>query len=171
MRGPDPPHHCSWYPSCAQTVPFYSASICFFQYGEVINSINPRDAYMHHWPGSPLTRVLTCCLLSAKPLPGTIFILYSTPLGINCSEFLVMSKKMDLEMIWKIRVIFSRPHCALIYIATTTVIYPPNGYTCNRVNKTPAQSYISSHALLLRLCKPVAYTETFVPDLSIGLVS
>ena len=28
------------------------------QYGEVINSINPRDSYMHHWPGSPLTQVM-----------------------------------------------------------------------------------------------------------------
>ena len=30
----------------------------FSQYGEVINSINPRDSYMHHWPGSPLTQVM-----------------------------------------------------------------------------------------------------------------
>ena len=45
------------------------------QYGEVNNSINPRDAYMHHWPGSPLTQVMTWYLLGARPLPEPIFIL------------------------------------------------------------------------------------------------
>ena len=25
---------------------------------EVINSVNPRDSYMHHWPASPLTQVM-----------------------------------------------------------------------------------------------------------------
>ena len=29
-----------------------------FPIREVINSINPRDSYMHHWPGSPLTQVM-----------------------------------------------------------------------------------------------------------------
>ena len=43
------------YPSCAQTVPFFLRMDIFSQYGEVINSANPRDSYMHHWPGSPLT--------------------------------------------------------------------------------------------------------------------
>ena len=47
----------------------------FSQYSEVINSINPREAYMHHWPGSPLTQVMAWSLLGAKPLPEPIFIL------------------------------------------------------------------------------------------------
>ena len=46
------------YPSCAQTVPFFLRMDIVSQYGEVINSINPRDSYMHHWPGSPLTQVM-----------------------------------------------------------------------------------------------------------------
>ena len=46
------------YPSCAQTVPFFLRMDIFSQYGEVINSISPRDSYMHHWPGSPLTQVM-----------------------------------------------------------------------------------------------------------------
>ena len=29
-----------------------------FPIREVINSIHPRDSYMHHWPGSPLTQVM-----------------------------------------------------------------------------------------------------------------
>ena len=32
---------------------------CIFPIREVINSINPRDLNMHHWPGSPLTQVMT----------------------------------------------------------------------------------------------------------------
>ena len=36
---------------------------------------HPRDAYMHHWPGSPLTQVMALCLLGAKPLPEPMFIL------------------------------------------------------------------------------------------------
>ena len=30
------------------------------QHGEVINSINPRDSYMHHWRGSPMTQSSLC---------------------------------------------------------------------------------------------------------------
>ena len=44
------------------------------QYGEVINPINPRDAFMHHWSGSPLTQVMAWCLLGAKPWLEPIFI-------------------------------------------------------------------------------------------------
>ena len=44
------------YPSCAQTVPFFSAWIYFPN--AVKKSINPRDSYMHHWPGPPLTWVM-----------------------------------------------------------------------------------------------------------------
>ena len=40
------------------TVPFFRRMDIFSQYGEVINSINPRDSHMHHWPGSPLTQVM-----------------------------------------------------------------------------------------------------------------
>ena len=36
----------------------FSPHAYIFQYGEVINSINPRDSYLHHWPGSPLTQVM-----------------------------------------------------------------------------------------------------------------
>ena len=34
------------YPSCAQTVPFFLRMDIFSQYGEIINSINPRDSYI-----------------------------------------------------------------------------------------------------------------------------
>ena len=42
---------------CSNSTVFLHIDI-FSQYGEVINSINPRDSYMHHWPGSPLTQVM-----------------------------------------------------------------------------------------------------------------
>ena len=42
---------------CSNSTVFLRMDI-FSQYSEVINSINPRDSYMHHWPGSPLTQVM-----------------------------------------------------------------------------------------------------------------
>ena len=42
---------------CSNSTVFLQMDV-FSQYGEVINSINPRDSYMHHWPRSPLTLVM-----------------------------------------------------------------------------------------------------------------
>ena len=33
---------------------------------DVIKTLSSDDAYMHHWPGSPLVQVITCCLRSTK---------------------------------------------------------------------------------------------------------
>ena len=44
------------YPSCAQTVPSFSAWLYFPNTMKKL--INPRDSYMHHWPGPPLTLVM-----------------------------------------------------------------------------------------------------------------
>ena len=60
-RGVGIAHFQFWgwrYPSCAQTVPFFLRMDIFSQYAKVINSINPRDSYMHQCPGSPLTQVM-----------------------------------------------------------------------------------------------------------------
>ena len=62
------------YLSCALTVPFCQHCIDAFSRGEVINSMNPRDAYVHHWPRSPWTQLIAWYLLGAKSLPEPILI-------------------------------------------------------------------------------------------------
>ena len=44
---------------CSNSTVFLRMDI-FPQHGEVINSINPRDSYMHHWRGSPMTQSSLC---------------------------------------------------------------------------------------------------------------
>ena len=61
---------------CSDSTVFLSiVSITWFsRYGVVINSMNPVDAYVHHWNRSPLTQVMAWYLLGAKPLPEPILI-------------------------------------------------------------------------------------------------
>ena len=73
----------------------------FSQYGEVINSINPRDSYMHHWPGSPLIQIMDECLLCAKPLPEQILFIINCTVRNKLQWFFSRLKKY-LEIICKL---------------------------------------------------------------------
>ena len=103
---------------------FFSASIYFQKYGEVINSINPGDTHMHYWQEYPLTQVMAWfCWVLNQCLNQFSFIINCTlrkwyaKLTSSCLGINVLSM-------------------ALIFTATTTVIYPSNGYTSNRVKNT-----------------------------------
>ena len=41
----------------------------------IIDSFGPGDAYMCQWIGSSLGKLIACCLLGIKPLPGSILII------------------------------------------------------------------------------------------------
>ena len=122
---------------CSNSTVFLRIDI-FSQYGEINNSIKPRDAYMHHWPGSPLTQVMAWVSARRQAIAWTNFhfIISNNPTNTLQWFLLVVWKKNAFGNDTQIAIILSRPQCvnmALIYIATTTFMYPPNGYTCNRV--------------------------------------
>ena len=78
---------------------------------------------------------------------------------INCTLrntlqwFFSSLKKMHLEIMGKLVVIVSRPQCVkygidLYPYPTVMYMYPPNGYTCKRVNKTPEKLLLPTHVII-----------------------
>ena len=81
--------------------------------------MNPRNVYMHYWPGSPLTQVKAWCLLGGKSLPE----LASTAPLVGMYIFR-LKKKMDWK--WYAKLWASCPglhvlNMAMIYTTTTTI--------------------------------------------------
>ena len=133
------------YPTCAQTVPFYSAWKYFPNTWS--NQLNQSERLIY----APLAWITTdsgngFVSSMCQAIAWTNFDLWWTaPLGANCRDVLVVWKKVfgnDMQVV----VILSRPQ--------------------------GVKSFISSRTLSSRVFKPVAYTETIcVPDLSIDLVA
>ena len=104
---------------------------------------------------------------------------------INCTAtntlqwcFSRLKKKMHLEMICKIVVILSRPQCVKhgidlyrYHYSHVSTKYWPNGYTCNRVNKTPERATFRQARYYRDYENPLHTRKQCVPDLSIALVA
>ena len=122
----------------ALAVPFHWHFIgVLSHYGDVINSMNPRDAHMRHWIESPLTPVMGWCLLGAKPLPEPILIYkHVHPKEHIAVKFFLKIHTFPLKKCicnwyakwWSSCLGLNMLNMGLIYTNTTAIIYSPNAH-------------------------------------------
>ena len=127
----------------------------YSQYGAVINLISPRDAYMHNWPGSPLTQVMACCLDGAKPLLEPIITHNQLHPWEQIAVIFKTFEKNGLGNNMQSLVILSRPKCVkhdnwFIPLPLRPYIHQMV-YTSNRVNKTPEKLHFVTHVIPINL--------------------